>query len=117
MEDMIIDTILDSYTGNEKHVVIPNGVTHISSHAFGNSNIASVEIPNSVRHIGEYAFHSTNLTSVAIPDSVESIGNNAFANTKYLTKVIISKKYKPNFKSTWKYIGFKLGPTYKEEED
>ncbi|MDY4161087.1 MAG: leucine-rich repeat protein, partial [Prevotella sp.] len=65
-------------------VTIPNSVTRIGSSAFsGCSGLTSVTIPNSVTSIGEYAFYGcSGLTSVTIPNSVTSIGAEAFYNTR-----------------------------------
>ena len=63
-------------------VVLPDGLTEISSGAFMDlPALTQVEIPDSVTVIGEDAFRGTDLTKVAIPDSVISIGPRAFMNT------------------------------------
>ena len=73
------------------NLVIPNGVTNISSYAFsGCSGLTSVTIPASVTGIGDVAFsRCSGLTSVTIPVSVTSIGNGAFDGCSGLTSVTI----------------------------
>lgn len=98
----IEDGILKNYTGESLNVVIPEGVTAISSSAFshcknlqsvtipdsvtpisesaffGCSSLQSVTIPDAVTSISEYAFCRCSMQSVRIPDSVTSIGHHAF---------------------------------------
>ena len=95
-------------------LIIPDGVTSISKHAFGNcSSLTSVTIPDSVTVIGSYIFENcaslesvtigngvtsisfaafqgcSSLTSITIPDSVNYIGNYAFAVCSSLTSINI----------------------------
>ena len=77
-------------------VIIPNSVTSIGDTSFGGcSGLTSVTIGNSVTSIGEYAFNECrNLTSVTIPNSVTSIGNGGFNDCSGLTSVSIGKSVK-----------------------
>ena len=61
-------------------LVIPDGVTSISSYAFYDcTGLTNVSIPSSVTSIGDAAFVScSGLTSVTIPKRVTNIGNSAF---------------------------------------
>jgi len=72
-------------------LVIPDGVTNISSRAFAYDEcLTSVTIPNSVTSIGGYAFYyCTGLTSVTIPYSVTSIGDYAFSGCTGLASATI----------------------------
>lgn len=95
-------------------LVIPNGVTSISSYAFYNcSALTSVKIPSSVTSVGSYAFYNcstltsvdissnltiidsyafygcSGLTSMEIPSSVRDIGSYAFSGCSGLTSVNI----------------------------
>ena len=76
-----------------KNLIIPNEVTYISKHAFGNcSYIESVTIPNSVTFIGEAAFRGcTSLTSITIPNSVTQISKYAFSDCSSLETVTLSE--------------------------
>ena len=60
----IRDGVLERYTGNQKDVVIPEGVTEIGWRAF---------------------FVCTSLTAVSIPESVTKIGEDAFYGCASLT--------------------------------
>ncbi len=65
---------LKKYTGNEKNIIIPNGVTEIGSRVFFQSEIESVELPYGLKIIGQEAFGCCfNLKALAIPDSVIKI--------------------------------------------
>jgi hypothetical protein len=70
-------------------LVIPHGVTVISSHAFHFcSSLTSVTIPSGVTAISNYAFtFCDNLASVTIPRSVTSIGRLAFDDCVELSDV------------------------------
>lgn len=66
--------------GDEKSVVIPDGVTGIGDGAFsGCTSLTGVTIPDSVTSIGNSAFRACyKLTGVTIPNRVTSIGEMAF---------------------------------------
>lgn len=72
-----------SYYGLERYienVIITDGVTTISSHAFSAcQKLTSVTIPDSVKRIGDFSFiQCYKLSDITLPNSVESIGNYAF---------------------------------------
>ena len=93
MEDFVITNgILDTYNGNESHVVIPYGVKEIGAWAFAHcQSLTNIEIPNSVTKIRRCAFADcTGLTSIKIPSSVTSIGDGAFSKCTSLTSIKIS---------------------------
>lgn len=71
---------LVKYTGSDKLVEIPYGVTSILSEAFyQNRAVEKIIIPESVKKIDAYAFHlADGLEEIYIPDSVTSIGDYAF---------------------------------------
>ncbi len=70
------------YLNNEPvtELVIPDGVTNISSYAFYMcGGLESAVIPESVKIIGEWTFgYCDALKSITIPDSVKNIGEYAF---------------------------------------
>ena len=74
-----------------KNVIIPDGVTNISDHAFRNcGSLVSITIPDSVTGIGACAFEGCiSLTSIIIPDSVTEIGAYAFKGCGSLTSITI----------------------------
>lgn len=95
-------------------IVIPDGVTKISSYAFAGAKLNTVTVPSGVTEIGnEVFFHcwgdfqtvnlpdglksigygafSTNsLQTIVIPESVTSLGNNLCINSKELREVRIN---------------------------
>ena len=67
-------------------------VTSISSCAFMEARISSVQIPNTVTFIGESAFIGCQqLTSVTIPGSVLRIGKGAFGRCSNLKEIIVDE--------------------------
>ncbi|MCR5301721.1 MAG: leucine-rich repeat domain-containing protein [Lachnospiraceae bacterium] len=114
------DGVLLAYKGDEKKVIVPEGIKHIGPAAFaGNSNLEGVIIPGTVTDIGEEAFNecpnlrelilnegvrdiedrafkNSDLRAVSIPDSVENIGLSAFDNGGKLTTVIFNGDTAPS---------------------
>ncbi|MCR5672380.1 MAG: leucine-rich repeat protein, partial [Lachnospiraceae bacterium] len=114
------DGVLLDYKGNDKKVVIPEGVKHIGPAAFARKqNLESVAVPGTVedigeeafcdcsnlkelvlsegvRNIGDRAFKNSSLTAVSIPDSVEGIGLSSFDNGGKLKTVVFNGKESPN---------------------
>lgn len=70
-------------------LVIPNGITSISSSAFsGCTTLTSVSIPSSVTSISQYAFeYCTGLTKATLSYGITSIGNYAFTGCSGLTSL------------------------------
>lgn len=68
------------YTGEEKNIVIPNGITEIGDYAFSsNKNIVSIAFPNETKVIGRSAFeHCDNLTSVTFGAGLNQVQRGAF---------------------------------------
>lgn len=89
-------TVLKKYTGSDKEITIPDGVTEIGDESFGVCmSVNSVVIPNGVTKIGSQAFWCCNaLKSVQIPGSVIKIGDSAFRDCGALTSVMISEGVK-----------------------
>ncbi len=92
----IIDGVLTKYTGNEKNVVIPEGVTKIEAPSFSGSpfrqceTLESVHIPLGLTELGHMAFfRCKSLKSIDIPDSVTRIGFEAFEGCALLASVSI----------------------------
>ena len=76
---------LTQYRGQEKIVVIPEGITEIGKNAFfRNRKIKKVILPHGVITIGNNAFAGCeNLTELNLPDTVQNIGDCA---KNYLTQ-------------------------------
>ncbi len=72
------DGTLIAYLGQEKNVVIPNGVTSIAESAFEDDSVETVVLADSVKSIGERAFLGTRgLKSIELKN-VEVIKKDAF---------------------------------------
>ena len=88
---LIINGVLEEYTGNDTDIIIPDSVTSIGNSAFSwCNNLKSITIPDSVTSIGDEAFYNCDgLESITIPDSVTSIGDEAFAYCSGLESITI----------------------------
>ena len=88
---IIKNSVLNQYRGDDKSVIIPDGITEIGYRAFSNcSNLSSVAIPAGVTKIGSRAFDGcANLTEITIPDSVTSVGSGVFGCCRSLTAATI----------------------------
>ena len=88
---MIVDGVLLSYSGSDKHVTIPDGVTAIYSDAFyEDQNIESITIPGNVDSIGIHTFYGcSNLRIVTFEEGLQSIQEGAFAGCTSLSEIII----------------------------
>lgn len=76
----IKDKVLIKYLGNDRSIVIPDGVEKIGDYAFKSMHINNVAFPSSLKVIGKYAFaHCTGLSDLVFPQSLREIGDNAFA--------------------------------------
>ena len=92
-EDFVVlgDGILVHFGGEEKSVVIPDGVKQISGGTFYfNTDITDVSVPEGVVSIGQRAFmNCTKLTSVKLPKSLMVLDKESFARCKVLKTVVI----------------------------
>ena len=93
---VIIDGILEGYTGSGGDVVIPEGTTKIGEEVFSdNKKLVSIVIPEGVTEIKFRAFWGCDkLDHVVIPDSVTRIGRHCFAQCHNLGDIIFSKNLK-----------------------
>ena len=80
-------TVLRKYTGEEKNVVIPEGVERIDRNAFcGYKKLQSVVIPDTVTYIDSGAFEKCSaLKSVRLPDKALYLPDNTFKGCSRLT--------------------------------
>ena len=85
----VVDGILAKYTGDERHVIIPDGVEKLKNSVFWNClNIEKITIPNSVTSLGGDTFYNCrNLTELTIPESVDTFGDNPFAGCPKLNLI------------------------------
>jgi len=108
-----VNGVLFDYFGEENDVLIPEGITKISGHAFAQKKITSVVIPSGVKSIGNAAFLGCrnmktlifnnrpeyipenmcycceSLQNLIIPDSVKIIGECAFEFCTELDTVVV----------------------------
>lgn len=71
------------FSGKEKNVVIPAGVTRIGSGAFWGYGVETVYIPDGVIEIGDNCFNGCEqLREVRIPVTVTKISDSAFQDTR-----------------------------------
>ena len=72
------DGSLWGYTGTQKEIVIPDGVTFIRG--IDNSNVTKVTLSSSVITIGSYSFSDCeNLKTIVINDGLKNIEEGAFS--------------------------------------
>ena len=87
------EIVRDAYRGRTdlRHVIIPEGVTHIGTSAFyGCKRLKSVTLPSTLQSLGDYAFHGCkHLKSILIPEGVSNIGRRAFGDCKSLRSVTL----------------------------
>ena len=72
---LIFANVLYQYNGNEKNVIVPDGVTHIASGAFNSDNkrnIKKIVLPHSVKYVGRYAFaNCSKLENIEMSEGIE----------------------------------------------
>ena len=75
---------------NLKKIVIPEGVTKISSYAFANcTNLMDISLPQSLKNLGNGAFAWDKFVTIELPDSLEKIGISCFESCTNLTAINI----------------------------
>ena len=101
LDFIISDGVLEHYYGQQKHVVVPEGVTAITNAVFAGKSdyftgkveehyMESIVLPQTLNSIGDYAFYNcNNLQEITIPESVKSIGKYAFCGCKNLKTITI----------------------------
>lgn len=95
---LIVSGILFGYYGDDRDVVVPEGVTRIDEEVFLTwgllrSYLQSITLPESLTNIGAKAFHGcSGLTDVVIPENVTSIGARAFGNCENLKSFKVKGK-------------------------
>ena len=91
VEFEIKDGVLINCTGEDSHVVIPDGVVKIGPNAFYDfCEGVSLEMPNSVIVIDNDAFCYAPFESISLSESLEVIGESAFADS-CITSIVIPK--------------------------
>lgn len=87
----IDDNVLTQYTGDDTHIVVPDGIERIGDNAFSDkTSIQTITLPDSVTVIGESAFrHCDNLESINLPEGITEIESDAFTYCDSLTSLDI----------------------------
>ena len=91
---VIVKNILFDYIGTTKNVVIPSGVTEISTGVtfFDKGKIETAYIPDSVTKIPQNMFRYCNsLKTVRLPKALSSVGDGVFENCTSLESVTMPK--------------------------
>ncbi len=90
---VIEEGVLRSYIGNEKNVVVPEGVKSIDSWAFrNNTTVESILLPEGVISIAAWAFDQcTSLNRITLPESLAEINVQAFLSCSSLKEITIPK--------------------------
>ena len=90
-EFIIENGILEKYTGTEKEVIIPEGITEIGVSAFyENMKVERITLPESVTAIGRSAFElCRKLESINLPKGLTQIGDQAFRLCRKLKSIEI----------------------------
>ena len=88
---VIEDGVLIKYNGDDKEIVIPDGVTSIRKYTFSSCDtLESVEMPESVTTIDDAVFSCCkNLRSVRMSKGITSIGKDAFCWCENLESIEI----------------------------
>ena len=82
-------TILQKYIGQEKKVILPEGIEKLANYAFQYSEIEKVTFPHSLKAVGNYCFYNSKVVSVIINEELNEIGYSAFENCCALKKINI----------------------------
>lgn len=93
----IENNVLVEYKGEEKEVVVPEGIKIIGESVFENSSIEYVKLPSTLLKISENAFKNSALKEITVPEGVEELEKNAFFGCHALNII--------NLPSTLKTIG------------
>lgn len=87
----IREGVLIKYHGNEKDVVVPEGIKQLGKHSLaGCKNLKSVTLSKGLKLVNDNAFAGcTNLESVTFHDGLKYIGERVFMNCYSLKKINI----------------------------
>lgn len=73
---------ISEQNGDEKNIVVPEGIQYIGAHQYENKDIESIVLPSSLKGIGCFAFRGCKkLVEITIPSGVLLIGPRAFENS------------------------------------
>ena len=76
------------YSNLTGDIVLPEGLTSMSTVAFASTNITSITIPSTLSNVPDNAFQKCdNLETVVLPNNLTAIGSNAFDGCTSLTEI------------------------------
>ena len=71
-----------------KKVIIKDGITSISAHAFEEcKKLKYLKLPKTIKRIGCKSFYKTSIKNLTIPKGVELIGEGAFNTCNYINVI------------------------------
>lgn len=78
MSDFVISgTTLQSYTGDAKEVIVPDGIQTIDGKAFSYKEIDKVIFPDGLKRMRQFSFFICKVKDISVPSSLEKIETNA----------------------------------------
>ncbi|MDR2967568.1 MAG: leucine-rich repeat protein [Methanobacteriaceae archaeon] len=94
--DFSIDRgVLLKYSGENREVNVPHGVTAIGILAFSQqSTLTKIILPEGVTELQGLFFNCTNLEKIILPESLENIPNNTFSGCVSLKSIDLPKNLK-----------------------
>lgn len=107
LSDFIINgTTLVKYTGSDRHVVIPNGITEIAEKAFDHcENLISVTFPEGIKSLAFGVFYSCdNLKEVYFSDSIRNVSSSCFWDSNNITKIHLGNKFCKDSAGSLKFL-------------
>ncbi len=95
------------YKGNERRVIIPDGVVEIGKEAFmNNTDVEEIEIPYGVTSIKDRAFKGCDaLREVSLPEGLEYLGEGAFADCTALSEITLPSTLRCVYESCFSSSG------------
>lgn len=106
-DELVVDsgTVLD-YSGNEKDILLPDGLTKIAHDAFQSTEIQTIVLPEGLVEIGEDAFYGCeSLTKITLPPTLVHISDGAFEWCEKLSSITLPKELKTI--GSWAFHGCK----------
>ena len=82
-------TILLKFLGEEKNIILPEGILELADYAFQYSDIETIEFPHSLKVIGEKCFYNSRVISIIMNNELDKIKSNAFKNCTNLKNINI----------------------------
>lgn len=105
----VSSNILIKYNGNDKKVIIPDGIESIGDSAFEwCEDIEEAVLPYGITAIGDDSFYGCKkLKKINLPDTLKSIGNRAFSGCSELCEIIFPKQTESIGEYAFEWCGLK----------